>query len=117
MGRFLVGEVTEEDNFICDTIPRSFIREGCGGFSGVHLATANVSRAAALRGTDCASFLPFSHLGDAGLVPSGGVAQAQYLATNFQYTLADFAPLASQHADDDAREQAAQGTDGDEDED
>jgi len=116
MGRFLVGEVTEEDNFICDTIPRSFIREGCGGFSGVHLATGNVSRAAAMRGADCASFLPFAHLGDAGIFRGCDIARAQYLATNLNYSLADFEKV-SQHPDDGAKEQAGEVEEEDEDED
>ena len=52
--------MTEEDNLIDDRIPRAFIRAGCGGFSGVEFARGNVSRAAAMRGSDVPPFLPFA---------------------------------------------------------
>lgn len=94
-----MGDVEEVDNFIDDRIPRSFIREGCGGFSGPHLATHNISRAAALRGADCPSFMPSIELGP-GIVGSGSMSLGQYLATNFEVQQADFA------ADDDADQDA-----------
>jgi len=83
-------DVEEVDNFIDDRIPRSFIREGCGGYSGPHLATHNISRSAALRGADCPSFLPSPYPG-LGLVGSGSMSYGQYLATNFDVGPADFA--------------------------
>jgi len=84
-----VGDVDEEDNLIDDTIPRSFIREGSGGFSGPHLASANFSRAAALRGADCPSFLPVA-LPDPGICGTGGALRGQFLASNFNLSRADF---------------------------
>lgn len=87
--RFLVGDVNEKDNLIDDRIPRSFIREGCGGWSGPHFANENISRAAALRGTDVPSFLPISAPGP-GLVGSCGMEVGQYLAVNFEMSLRDF---------------------------
>ena len=63
-----MGDVTEEDNLIDDRIPRAFIRAGCGGFSGVEFARGNVSRAAAMRGSDVPPFLPFALPGESGKV-------------------------------------------------
>jgi hypothetical protein len=87
----VVGDVTETDNLIDDRIPRSFIREGCGGFSGPHLACVkrNISRAAALRGADCASFLPICYLAP-GIIGAADMAIGQYLAVNFETAQAEF---------------------------
>ena len=103
--RFLMRDMTETDNLIDDRIPRGFIRPGCGGFSGPHLASANVSRAAAMRGADVASFLPIPAPAP-GIAGSGDMATAQYLAVNMGLSLRDFQKAAPEHqADGSTREE------------
>ena len=97
--RFLIRDMTETDNVIDDRIPRSFIRPGCGGFSGPHLASANVSRAAAMRGADVASFLPIPEPAP-GIVGAGDMASGQYLAVNMELSLRDFQDAAQEHQAD-----------------
>lgn len=100
-----MGDVDEEDNLIDDTIPRSFIRAGCGGFSGPHLASTsnNISRAAAMRGADCPSFLPVA-VPDAGICGAGAALRGQYLASNFNLSRADFADAHDSSASSDSEQ-------------